>query len=781
MKNPQTYKKISYSILSICMTLIMVISGFTPVMAASTDEIINSLEDIPDTLEDKDTQNLGSGKIYYRKADANIASKTPTDNYQTILNTAFKDDQYSINDTAGSIVDDWSYLAPDILTNTNSTDLVKNGILADNFYMKDFKTLSLYATSKTLSGSVGAVQSIKAYKMEGTDNSLSNAQRKSFTQMSKYLQSGTKISELSDLKDSTSQAPVYYTTSMLKGESVFSLNSSVYAAITTYFHNFKVSPIYPTINKGSYQQEVSDLAVDSQVYSAGFRNDSGVSLSGTQTLSNSTTYGAVNAVSGAKSYSYEESASVEYKKDLGVFGSIAGTVGFSATQAMEKGWSDEKSESKSKEVSSEAAMTLPPYTAAYIKQQQKKQTATTYYKCPVLISYDVTMVFYFGFNNNTSVYKMATFSGNDARSSLKERAILHPTDTDPNGINWNNLKKNDAITDKVINRLSQNVMMCTAGGSYVENLLTTESKVDELVPTRPLVKVRADYQNKSMNIGESFSLDRIKLQGLNHQDAIYYGFQSQKGTWKLTDEHGNLITDDAVKLRGNKGSQTVSSSKAGTFYLTYFIDEDVYSTIDNINQYATNQTVTRPTVTFTINQITDNNKLNNTSQVKNVTIQAVSNKIAPGKKITLTTNLPKGKVKWKSSNPKIATIDKNGVVKINKKAAGKKVVITASATDGSGKKKTFVIYVMKGVVKKITIKGKKSVKAGKTLKLKATIKASKGANKKLRWTTNNSKYATITSNGKLKTKKAGKNKTIKVTVTSTDGSNKKATIKIKMK
>ena len=87
---------------------------------------------------------------------------------------------------------------------------------------------------------------------------------------------------------------------------------------------------------------------------------------------------------------------------------------------------------------------------------------------------------------------------------------------------------------------------------------------------------------------------------------------------------------------------------------------------------------------------------------------------------------------------------------------------------------------MKGEVKKITIKGKKSVKAGKTVKLKAVVKASKGANKKLRWT-NNTKYATVTSSGKVKTKKAGKKKTIKITAMATDGSNKKATIKIKLK
>ena len=92
-----------------------------------------------------------------------------------------------------------------------------------------------------------------------------------------------------------------------------------------------------------------------------------------------------------------------------------------------------------------------------------------------------------------------------------------------------------------------------------------------------------------------------------------------------------------------------------------------------------------------------------------------------------------------------------------------------------------MIRVMKGEVKKITIKGKKSVKAGKTVKLKAVVKASKGANKKLRWTSNNTRYATVTSSGKVKTKKAGKKKIIKITAMATDGSNKKATIKIKLK
>ena len=98
-----------------------------------------------------------------------------------------------------------------------------------------------------------------------------------------------------------------------------------------------------------------------------------------------------------------------------------------------------------------------------------------------------------------------------------------------------------------------------------------------------------------------------------------------------------------------------------------------------------------------------------------------------------------------------------------------------------GKKATFKIKIMKGTVKKIKITGKKTVKAGKTLSLKAKVTASKGANKKLKWTSSNPKYATVSVSGKVKASKAGKKKSVKITAMATDGSGKKATVKIKIK
>lgn len=140
-------------------------------------------------------------------------------------------------------------------------------------------------------------------------------------------------------------------------------------------------------------------------------------------------------------------------------------------------------------------------------------------------------------------------------------------------------------------------------------------------------------------------------------------------------------------------------------------------------------------------------------------------------------------MKWTSSNKKYATVSDTGKVSLKKAGAGKTVYITAETTDGSGIKATYQIKIMKHAVKKITLSASnKTVKAGKQLKIKATVTTTgKNANKTLKWTSSNIGYATVSKNGKVKTTKAGKGKTVTITAVSTDGSNKKAKIKIKIR
>lgn len=107
-------------------------------------------------------------------------------------------------------------------------------------------------------------------------------------------------------------------------------------------------------------------------------------------------------------------------------------------------------------------------------------------------------------------------------------------------------------------------------------------------------------------------------------------------------------------------------------------------------------------------------------------------------------------VTWKSGNTRYATVSSKGVVTMKKAGKGKTVTITATAKDGSRKKAAYKIKFVKGAVKKVTISGKsrRTVKAGKmvTLKasVKATVKSSKDVNKTLKWMTSNKKYATVT-------------------------------------
>lgn len=172
--------------------------------------------------------------------------------------------------------------------------------------------------------------------------------------------------------------------------------------------------------------------------------------------------------------------------------------------------------------------------------------------------------------------------------------------------------------------------------------------------------------------------------------------------------------------------------------------------------------------------------------VTKVTLSAkTSTKIAAGKKVqlqvkTAPANAANKAVTWKSSNTKVATVNANGVVTMKKKAGGKSVVITATAKDGSKVYGSIKLTCTKGYVKKLAISGNKTVKAGKSLKLKAKVTATKNANKKVAWSSSNTKLATVSSNGVVKTFK-GKKGTVKITVRSLDGTNKKATITIKIK
>ena len=151
-----------------------------------------------------------------------------------------------------------------------------------------------------------------------------------------------------------------------------------------------------------------------------------------------------------------------------------------------------------------------------------------------------------------------------------------------------------------------------------------------------------------------------------------------------------------------------------------------------------------------------------------------------GKKKTLKFKVTKkGKISkalaYKSSNKKVVTVSKKGVVKAKKKG---KATVTAYAKANKKKKVAIKIIVGTPVTKIKLNKTKATLKVKKTLKLKATVTPKKASNKKVIWKTSNKKIATVSSAGKVTAKKKG---TAKITATAADGSGKKATAKITVK
>lgn len=85
-------------------------------------------------------------------------------------------------------------------------------------------------------------------------------------------------------------------------------------------------------------------------------------------------------------------------------------------------------------------------------------------------------------------------------------------------------------------------------------------------------------------------------------------------------------------------------------------------------------------------------------------------------------------------------------------------------------------------VTKVSLNKKKAtLRYGKKLKLKATVKPTKATNKKVKWYVSNKKYASVTQKGVVKAKKKGIGHTVKVYAKAKDGSGKKAYCKVKIK
>ena len=224
---------------------------------------------------------------------------------------------------------------------------------------------------------------------------------------------------------------------------------------------------------------------------------------------------------------------------------------------------------------------------------------------------------------------------------------------------------------------------------------------------------------------------------------------------EITTEPSSPITESSTI----ESSTEPSSSTTESSTIESSTEPSSSTTESSTIESSTEPTTTKPT-DIKVSSI----KLN----TKNHTMY--SNQYVQLKATVLPNNAYNKSVTWKSSNSKIAIVDKNGKVKALKVG---NAIITATSTDGSNVSAQCKIKVVQRVTK---IKLNKSIinlsKKGKTAKLKATVLPNNAYNKSVTWKANNTKVVTVDKKGKIK---ATTNKgATYVNAIAKDGSKKKA-------
>ncbi len=135
------------------------------------------------------------------------------------------------------------------------------------------------------------------------------------------------------------------------------------------------------------------------------------------------------------------------------------------------------------------------------------------------------------------------------------------------------------------------------------------------------------------------------------------------------------------------------------------------------------------------------------------------------------------KVTWSSSNEKVATVDKNGVVKA--KGPGSAVITATSKEPASNgmtpKKVTCKVTVTQAVTNIELDKTKLTLNKYGSATLKATVTPTDATNKQLKWSSSDSDVATVSAYGMISAKSGG---SCTITCEAADGSGTKATCKV---
>ncbi|MCI8408102.1 MAG: Ig domain-containing protein [Lachnospiraceae bacterium] len=254
-----------------------------------------------------------------------------------------------------------------------------------------------------------------------------------------------------------------------------------------------------------------------------------------------------------------------------------------------------------------------------------------------------------------------------------------------------------------------------------------------VIVTDTLKGITLDQNKKTLQAGKSFLLNVI----FKPENAT-----NKKVKWSSSDTSVATVN----------GNGKVTGVKGGTAMITCKSDESGFTA----------------NCIVTVKELVTNVKLNKTSQ--KMTVGATTKLVAT----VSSNNASNKKVKWTTSNNKIATVNQSGKVTAKKLGSCR---ITVTATDGSGESASCSIRVIRRVKSLKINHSYLRLLEGKSAKIKTSISPSKATIKGIKWKSSDTNIAIVNSSGKVTAISAGM---AKITASTTDGSKLVATCTVQV-
>ncbi|HKL80789.1 MAG TPA: Ig-like domain-containing protein [Mobilitalea sp.] len=395
---------------------------------------------------------------------------------------------------------------------------------------------------------------------------------------------------------------------------------------------------------------------------------------------------------------------------------------------------------------------------------------------------------------------------------LQLRATAYPENAQNKLVNWSS-------TDDSIAKVDQNGLVTFVKEGKVSIIATSDDSpvvraICNLTISIPVVSVTLDEREKTMFVGQSERLTYLVLPTNASKNSVIWTSTNPKvatvdGTGKVS---AKGVGSTVIILKTLDGSYSVYCTisvkkiatgvkfdvakldlKAGEYYvikpeftpkdsteisLFWESSDTKVATVDSNGKVIAKGAGSAIIMAKTESGAITYCKVTVTQPVEGLLLNFDEKTIYVGEKFELTVSVSPSKatelgVIWKSTNPKVATVSKNGEVV---GLAGGTTLITCTTLDG-GYSATCVIIVRELVT---TIKlDYESYRLGidKSIILTATVSTQTATNQKVTWKSSNTKVATVSKKGKVTGHALG---FATITATAQDGSEVEASCDIEV-